>query len=77
MVYEKEFNDKQNKIKLYKILIRLVFILDHLIINIKKGYPISLKTFERNILRKVYGLVKQGKLWKIQINNKIEELIKN
>jgi hypothetical protein len=36
----------------------------------------SLAVFERKILRKIYGLVKENELWKIRRNDELEAIIK-
>jgi hypothetical protein len=35
-----------------------------------------LAVFERKILRKIYGLVKENKLWRIRRNDELEDIIK-
>jgi hypothetical protein len=35
-----------------------------------------LAVFERKILRKIYGLVKENELWRIRQNNELEDMIK-
>jgi hypothetical protein len=36
----------------------------------------ALAVFERKILRKIYGLVKENKLWRIRRNDELEDIIK-
>jgi len=36
----------------------------------------SLAVFERKMLRKIYGPVKENKLWRTQQNNELEAIIK-
>jgi hypothetical protein len=37
---------------------------------------IVLAVFERKILRKIYGRVKENELWRIRRNDKLEDIIK-
>jgi hypothetical protein len=67
----------RTKIKLYKTLIRSIATYGSEVSTLTKENELSLRIFERKIIRKIYGPIKMNEEWKIRINEEIENILGN
>jgi hypothetical protein len=65
------------KMKIYKTLIRSIVTYGSETWTLTSEIENALRTFERKILRKIFGPVQDRGGWRIRYNEELEELIKN
>jgi hypothetical protein len=65
-----------NKLQIYRMLVRPVVTYGSESWILTMGKVRALAVFERKILRKIYGPVKEHELWRIQRNDDLEAMIK-
>lgn len=65
---------RNTKLRLYKTLIRPVVTYGAESWTMSKANESSLRIFERKILRKIYGPVKEGETWRIRTNQELEQI---
>jgi hypothetical protein len=71
---QSRYLSRSAKCKLYKTLTRPVFLYGSESWTLNKDNEERLKTFERKILRKIYGPVNEGEIWRIRYNNELYKL---
>jgi hypothetical protein len=64
------------KIQIYKTLIRPVVTYGYEAWTMKKEDGNILRRFERKIIRRIYGPVRQGREWRIRNNEEIDNMIR-
>jgi hypothetical protein len=69
--------NRRTKMKLYKTLIRPIATYDSEVWTLTKENDLSLRIFERKIIRKIYGSIKMNEEWKILTNEEIENILEN
>jgi len=67
---------RNSKLQIYRTLVRPVVTYGSKSWTLTMEEERSLAVFERKILRKIYGGVKENELWRIQRNNELEAIIK-
>jgi hypothetical protein len=65
---------KETKVMLYKTLIRTVLTYGSETWTLSKNSENALSTFERKILRRIYGPVQDNGQWRIRYNKELYEL---
>ena len=68
---------RATNIRLYKTLIRPVVCYGAEIWSLLEVDISKLRIFERKIVRRIYGAVFDGEIWRIRNNEEIEEILKN
>jgi hypothetical protein len=63
------------KMQIYKMLIRPVVTYGSEAWNLTKSDENVLRIFERKILRKIYGLIQEGDIWRIRNNEEMSRSI--
>ena len=62
--------------QIYKTLIRPVVTCGCEVWTMKKEDENILRRYERKIIRRIYGLVRQGREWRIRNNQEIDNIIR-
>jgi len=70
------FISRNSKLQIYSTLVRPVVTYDSESWTLTMEEERALAVFERKILRKIYGPVKENELWRIQQNDELEAIIK-
>ena len=65
-----------NKLQIYRMLVRPVVTYGSESWTLTMEKVRALAVFERKILRKIYGPVKENKLWRTRRNDELEAIIK-
>jgi hypothetical protein len=71
-----EYINRSAKMQIYKTLIRPVVTYGFESWTIEKKDENILRRFERKIIRRIYGPVKQGREWRIRNNEEIDNIIR-
>jgi len=67
---------RKSKLQIYRTLVRPVVTYGSESWTLTMEDERALAVFERKILRKIYGPVKENELWRIRPNNELETIIK-
>jgi len=67
---------RSSKMQIYRTLVRPVVIYDSESWTLTMEEERALAVFERKILRKIYGPVKENELWRIRRNDELEAIMK-
>jgi len=67
---------RSSKLQIYRTSVRPVVTCGSELWTLTVEEEIALAVFERKILRKIYGPVKENKLWRIRRNDELEAVIK-
>jgi hypothetical protein len=76
MMLKNRYINRGAKMQIYKTLIRPVVTYDCESWTMKKEDENILRRFERKIIRRIYGLVRQGREWRIRNNEEIDNIIR-
>ena len=67
---------RNSKLQIYRTLVRPVVTYGSELWTLTMEEERALAVFERKILRKIYGRVKENELWKTRQNDELENIIK-
>jgi hypothetical protein len=70
------FISRNSKLQIYRTLVRPAVTCGSELLTLTVGEERALAAFERKILRKIYGPVKENELWRIRRNDELEAIIK-
>ena len=75
MIFKNRLITRNTKVKIYKTLVRPVVTFGSETWTMKRSDEDALRVFERRILRKIYGPIKENGDWRIRYNSELEHLI--
>jgi hypothetical protein len=76
MMLKNRYINRGAKMRIYKTLIRPVVTYGCESWTVKKEDENILRRFERKIIRRIYGPVRQGREWRIRNNEEIDNIIR-